>query len=186
MLNKILLASPPAAGKTADVVEVHREVQPKHETAAIVTKLEERGRSPMLLFGNVAGCQHLVITNVCGSMGRLAMALGCSIALDDFGTGYSSLSYLHRFPIDTLKVDRSFVMNIDELGEDHAIVETIITLGHHLGMDVIAEGIETAGQAQKLKLLRCEYGQGYYFAKPLPAAQAEALLKKEMRWLESA
>lgn len=112
--------------------------------------------------------------------------LNLKISIDDFGTGYSSLSYLHRFPIDTLKVDRSFVMNIDELGEDHAIVETIITLGHHLGMDVIAEGIETAGQAQKLKLLRCEYGQGYYFAKPLPAAQAEALLRKEMRWLESA
>lgn len=112
--------------------------------------------------------------------------LNLKISIDDFGTGYSSLSYLHRFPIDTLKVDRSFVMNIDDLGEDHAIVETIITLGHHLGMDVIAEGIETAGQAQKLKALNCEYGQGYYFAKPLPAAEAEALLQKETKWLESA
>lgn len=112
--------------------------------------------------------------------------LDLKISIDDFGTGYSSLSYLHRFPIDTLKVDRSFVMNIDDLGEDHAIVETIITLGHHLGMDVIAEGIETAEQAQKLKALNCEYGQGFYFAKPLPAEEAEALLRKETRWLESA
>ena len=110
--------------------------------------------------------------------------LNLKISIDDFGTGYSSLSYLHRFPIDTLKVDKSFVMNIDDLGEDHAIVETIITLGHHLGMDVIAEGIETAEQAQKLKALNCEYGQGYYFAKPLPAVEAEALLVKETRWLE--
>ena len=112
--------------------------------------------------------------------------LNLKISIDDFGTGYSSLSYLHRFPIDTLKVDRSFVMNIDDLGEDHAIVETIITLGHHLGMDVIAEGIETAGQAQKLTALSCEYGQGYFFAKPLPAEQAEALLQKEVRWSNSA
>ena len=112
--------------------------------------------------------------------------LNLKISIDDFGTGYSSLSYLHRFPIDTLKVDKSFVMNIDDLGEDHAIVETIITLGHHLGMDVIAEGIETSGQAQKLKALNCEYGQGYYFARPLPAEEAEALLTKETRWLESA
>ena len=112
--------------------------------------------------------------------------LNLKISIDDFGTGYSSLSYLHRFPIDTLKVDRSFVMNIDDLGEDHAIVETIITLGHHLGMDVIAEGIETAGQAQKLTALSCEYGQGYFFAKPLPAKEAEALLWKEARWIDSA
>ena len=112
--------------------------------------------------------------------------LNLKISIDDFGTGYSSLSYLHRFPIDTLKVDRSFVMNIDDLGEDHAIVETIITLGHHLGMDVIAEGIETGGQAQKLKALSCEYGQGYFFAKPLPAEDAEELLRKESLWLDSA
>ncbi|MEM9213541.1 MAG: EAL domain-containing protein [Cyanobacteria bacterium P01_F01_bin.150] len=112
--------------------------------------------------------------------------LNLKISIDDFGTGYSSLSYLHRFPIDTLKVDRSFVMNIDDLGEDHAIVETIITLGHHLGMDVIAEGIETAEQAQKLTTLSCEYGQGYYFARPLPAEDAEALLYHEAKWLDSA
>ncbi|MGK7889668.1 MAG: EAL domain-containing protein, partial [Leptolyngbyaceae cyanobacterium] len=109
--------------------------------------------------------------------------LDLQVSIDDFGTGYSSLSYLHRFPINTLKVDRSFVMHIDEMGEDHAIVETIITLGHHLGMDVIAEGIETAEQAQKLKDLQCEYGQGYFFAKPMPADEIETLLAKETSWL---
>ncbi|NET09117.1 MAG: EAL domain-containing protein [Symploca sp. SIO2B6] len=112
--------------------------------------------------------------------------LDLQISIDDFGTGYSSLSYLHRFPIDTLKVDRSFVMNIDEMGEDHAIVKTIIALGHHLGMDVIAEGIETSEQAKKLKDLHCEYGQGYFFAKPLPAEKVEELLVRERFWLPPA
>ncbi|NEQ97109.1 MAG: EAL domain-containing protein [Cyanothece sp. SIO2G6] len=111
--------------------------------------------------------------------------LDLQVSIDDFGTGYSSLSYLHRFPINTLKVDRSFVMHIDEMGEDHAIVETIIALGHHLGMDVIAEGIETAEQAKKLKELQCEYGQGYFFAKPMPADAIEDLLTNEKLWLSS-
>ena len=102
--------------------------------------------------------------------------LNLQISIDDFGTGYSSLSYLHRFPIDTLKIDRSFVMNINDLGEDHAIVETIIALGHHLKMDVIAEGIETAEQAKALTSLGCEYGQGFFFAKPLPAEDVADLL----------
>jgi diguanylate cyclase (GGDEF)-like protein len=103
-------------------------------------------------------------------------ALGCRLGMDDFGTGYSSLSYLRRFPIDTLKVDQSFVHNMSESREDREIVRTIVDLGHTLGMDLIAEGIETQAQAEALRSLSCEYGQGYYWAKPLPADEATALL----------
>ena len=91
------------------------------------------------------------------------------LSIDDFGTGYSSLSYLHRFPIDNLKIDRSFVDNIDSDVESNEIVKTIITLAHTLKMDAIAEGIETNQQLDCLKALDCEYAQGYLFAKPLPA-----------------
>ncbi|MEM6296856.1 MAG: UbiD family decarboxylase, partial [Myxococcota bacterium] len=83
--------------RAADVVDVEREVQPRHETAAIVTKLETRGRSPMLLFRNVAGCEHTVVTNVCGSMGRLAMALGCSIR--DVATTFGARSEVPKAPV---------------------------------------------------------------------------------------
>ncbi|MEB3249356.1 MAG: EAL domain-containing protein [Merismopediaceae bacterium] len=89
------------------------------------------------------------------------------VCLDDFGTGYSSLSYLHRFPINTLKIDRSFIMHMSPNDENAEIVRTIITLAHTLGLDVIAEGIETDIQLAQLRWLGCEYGQGYYFARPL-------------------
>ncbi|MEA5536235.1 EAL domain-containing protein [Crocosphaera sp. XPORK-15E] len=108
--------------------------------------------------------------------------LGLRLSIDDFGTGYSSLSYLHRFPLDTLKVDKSFVGRMEE-GEDSSkyitIVRTIISLGHNLHLDVIAEGIETSAQLEILESLQCEYGQGYFFYKPLSHENAEALLARE-------
>ena len=109
-------------------------------------------------------------------------ALGLKLGIDDFGTGYSSLSYLHRFPIDMLKVDRSFVMEMEAPGGTAELVKTIIALGHNLGMNVVAEGIEEESQAQKLQALQCEYGQGYLFAKPLPTQEAEALLANPIDW----
>lgn len=89
------------------------------------------------------------------------------LSIDDFGTGYSSLSYLHKFPVNTLKIDRSFVSRMQPDRDNCEIVRAILTLAHTLGMDAIAEGIETAEQLQQLKLLGCEQGQGYYFSKPL-------------------
>ena len=94
-------------------------------------------------------------------------ALGCQLHLDDFGTGYSSLSYLHRLPIDALKIDRSFVKAIDAEGNNSEIVEAIVMMAKSLGLEVIAEGIETETQLIKLKDLQCLYGQGYLFTKPL-------------------
>jgi diguanylate cyclase (GGDEF)-like protein len=108
--------------------------------------------------------------------------LNMTLGLDDFGTGYSSLSQLHRFPFDTLKIDRSFVMDMDKASENEEIVKTIITLGHALHMNIIAEGVETAEQAAHLRNLGCELGQGYFFARPLPAAAASELLATPPRW----
>jgi diguanylate cyclase (GGDEF)-like protein/PAS domain S-box-containing protein len=98
------------------------------------------------------------------------------LSLDDFGTGYSCLSYLHRFPINTLKIDRSFVSFMSSDTENIEIVNTIIMLAHSLGMDAIAEGIETVEQCDRLKALGCELGQGYLFDKPLERQAAEILL----------
>ncbi|MBW4497895.1 MAG: EAL domain-containing protein [Oscillatoria princeps RMCB-10] len=103
-------------------------------------------------------------------------ALNVQLGIDDFGTGYSSLSYLHRFPSNTLKVDRSFVSRLEKGSEYVEIVRAIVTLAHNLGMDVIAEGVETAQQLAVLRELGCEYAQGYFFAKPVPAEAAEAML----------
>ena len=104
-------------------------------------------------------------------------ALGVGLAIDDFGTGYSSLSYLHRFPVNTLKVDRSFVGRMASGDENLEIVRTVVTLAQNLGMQVVAEGIETGEQLALLKALRCDYGQGYFFSKPLPAESAAELLR---------
>ena len=104
------------------------------------------------------------------------------LSIDDFGTGYSSLSYLHRFPVDTLKIDRSFVNEIRSGQENSAIVKAIVTLAHMLNMDVIAEGIETTAQLDQLKLLKCEHGQGYFFSKPLSREEAEELIASSPQW----
>ena len=103
-------------------------------------------------------------------------------SIDDFGTGYSSLSYLHRFPVDTIKIDRSFVSQMQANGENSAIVKAIVTLAHMLKMDVIAEGIETTSQLAQLRLLECEYGQGFFFSRPLNHQQAEALIASLPQW----
>ncbi|HEX6730338.1 MAG TPA: diguanylate cyclase [Pyrinomonadaceae bacterium] len=99
--------------------------------------------------------------------------LGVKLSIDDFGTGYSSLSYLQRFPIDTLKIDRSFVNGMMESEENSQIVRTIVSLGQNLGMDVIAEGVETEEQVTLLRQLECENGQGYLFSSPLEVGQVD-------------
>jgi diguanylate cyclase (GGDEF)-like protein len=102
--------------------------------------------------------------------------LGVHLSIDDFGTGYSSLSYLHRFPVNTLKIDRSFIGRMAKGDENSEIVRTICTLANNLGMEVVAEGVETSEQLELLRSLNCEYGQGYFFSKPVDAEKATALI----------
>ncbi|MGD1921079.1 MAG: EAL domain-containing protein [Pleurocapsa sp.] len=108
--------------------------------------------------------------------------LNLKISMDDFGTGFSSFSYLHRFPTDTLKIDRSFVSNMSQGTKNIEIVNTIVILAHKLGMDVIAEGIETEAERQILQGFNCEYAQGYFFAKPLNKEDATELFANKKQW----
>jgi EAL domain-containing protein (putative c-di-GMP-specific phosphodiesterase class I) len=103
--------------------------------------------------------------------------LGVHLSTDDFGTGYSSLSYLQSFPFDRLKIDRSFVDKLGRNRKSDAIVKTILMLGTNLGMEVVAEGIETAAQLESLQELGCRFGQGYYFSRPVDADEAEKLIR---------
>ena len=102
--------------------------------------------------------------------------LGVNLAVDDFGTGYSSLSYLSRFPVDTLKIDRSFVESVGRSGERTELARTIVQLGAALDLDTVAEGIELAYQAEALASMGCTYGQGFYFSPPLTADELDAYL----------
>ncbi|MBD2183987.1 sensor domain-containing protein [Aerosakkonema funiforme] len=102
--------------------------------------------------------------------------LGIQLSIDDFGTGYSCLARLHQLPIDTLKIDRSFISSLGVDSDSLEIVRTIVTLAHSLGMDAIAEGVETVEQLAQLQALQCEYGQGYFFSKPIASATAWGLL----------
>ncbi len=104
-------------------------------------------------------------------------SLGVNLSIDDFGTGYSSLSYLHRFPLNTLKIDRSFVSGLGMGDENGQIINTIISLAHNLRMETIAEGIETKEQLEQLKELNCAYGQGYFFARPLSIEAATQFIR---------
>jgi EAL domain-containing protein (putative c-di-GMP-specific phosphodiesterase class I) len=102
--------------------------------------------------------------------------VGVQLSIDDFGTGYSSLSYLHRFPINTLKIDRSFVSRMVDNNENIEIVRTIVMLAQNLGLDVVAEGVETNEQLALLRKLGCENGQGHFFSKPTDVAGAEKII----------
>jgi EAL domain-containing protein (putative c-di-GMP-specific phosphodiesterase class I) len=102
---------------------------------------------------------------------------GLVLMLDDFGTGYSGLSYLRRFPLDALKIDRSFVATLDSSDEHCELVKTIISLAHNLGIEVVAEGVETVSQLRRLTELGCEYAQGYLFSEPLSEEAADRLVE---------
>ncbi len=127
--------------------------------------------------------ESLLVENVdaAAAILRQLKALGIKLSIDDFGTGYSSLSYLHRLPIDTLKIDRSFVNHVDCDPEKIEIIRTIVALAWNLGMDIVAEGVETKKQMFQLQALRCDYGQGYFFSKPLAADAAKVLEHFELQ-----
>jgi EAL domain-containing protein (putative c-di-GMP-specific phosphodiesterase class I) len=117
---------------------------------------------------------------------RAIKSKGIRLAMDDFGTGHSSLSCLHQFPIDVLKIDRSFVSNMEGSRQFAAVLDAIITLAQHLDMDVVAEGIENRVQLAQLQAMDCGYAQGYFFAQPLPAEQAATFLSRDIRVTDAA
>lgn len=128
--------------------------------------------------------ENVIMENDQSAIAKLEQikALGIKLAIDDFGTGYSSLGRLHNFPIDELKIDRSFVSKIGADEGNLEITETIVTLAQKLGVDVTAEGIETAEQLAQLRKLKCAYGQGYFFSRPLPSQAAEELIIAKPQW----
>jgi EAL domain-containing protein (putative c-di-GMP-specific phosphodiesterase class I) len=103
--------------------------------------------------------------------------MGVIVAIDDFGTGYSSMSYLRRFPIDKLKIDRSFIHDLAGSADDASIVRAIISLAHSLRLKVVAEGVETSAQLEQLKALGCDQYQGFFMSPAVPAAEVAALAR---------
>ena len=146
----------------------------------VARSLESAGLAPKHLELEVT--ETSLMDDVHGAAERLAAlrALGVRVSVDDFGTGYSSLAYLQRLPVDVLKIDRSFVKDLDATGQArdhaHALAQAITGLGHHLGLRVLAEGVETQAQLDAVSALGCDEVQGYFFSKPLPAAQIPAHL----------
>ncbi|MBL9023522.1 MAG: GGDEF and EAL domain-containing protein [Myxococcales bacterium] len=126
--------------------------------------------------------ESVLMTNAAKSIERLRQLkeLGVKIAIDDFGTGYSSLSYLRKFPVDVIKVDRSFVTGLGTSREDSAIVHLIVTLAQALGLETVAEGVETDPQLAELRLLGCDQVQGYLVAQPLEVADAETFIERAL------
>jgi diguanylate cyclase (GGDEF)-like protein len=143
----------------------------------VSTALLRSGLDPALLTLEIT--ESLFVQDAAGTARKLEeiKELGVRLALDDFGTGYSSLSYLRRFPIDTLKIDKSFIDGVATSSDACAVAAAIVQLGQTLRMEVVAEGLEDADQLQALNDLSCPLGQGYHFAKPLPAGEARELLR---------
>ena len=117
---------------------------------------------------------------------RALKEIGVHLAVDDFGTGYSALSYLQTFPIDVLKIDRSFVSGIDRDPERARLVHGIVEMGRNLRLSVVSEGIEEAGEAALMREFRSQYGQGYLFSKPVDAATLDRLLADGTTLMEAA
>ncbi len=142
--------------------------------------LEETGLDPHNLILEITESVLMKDEETTIDILRQLRGLGVRLSIDDFGTGYSSLSYLNRFSVNALKIDRSFVSRMADNNESVVIVRTIVMLAQNLGMDVVAEGAETEGQVAQLKALGCEYGQGYFFSRPLATEAASQLLLGEV------
>jgi EAL domain-containing protein (putative c-di-GMP-specific phosphodiesterase class I) len=146
--------------------------------ADISDVLARTGLAPSLLEIELTESLFMSDVNLAVELLHSMKSLGVNLSIDDFGTGYSSLSYLSRFPIDVLKIDRSFVSDITRDANDAAIVASIIALAHNLKLSVIAEGVETAEQLGYLRRHGCDEMQGYYFSRPLAAGAFEELLRQ--------
>lgn len=148
----------------------------------VVQTLDATGMDPRTLKLEITESGVMENIEVVSTMLERLRTHGIELSIDDFGTGYSSLSYLHRLPINTLKIDRSFVNRLGEDNENKEIVRTIVVLAQNLGMGVVAEGVETQKQLGRLRELNCESGQGFLFSRPLSAPSAEDLIRRTIQW----
>jgi diguanylate cyclase (GGDEF)-like protein/PAS domain S-box-containing protein len=167
----------PAIGPLTISVNVSARQLARHDVVqAFERVLVETGLAPELLQLEIT--ESATMRDPEAAIERLAALrdLGLSVSLDDFGTGYASLAQLHRFPLNSLKVDRSFVAAMGPDARDTQILHAIVSLAHNLGLAVTAEGVETVEQRRRLRTLRCEHAQGFHFAKPMAAVDAERLL----------
>ena len=143
--------------------------------------LEEHGLDPGDLIIEIT--ETVLMKDAHATVDRLASLkeLGVRIAIDDFGTGYSSLAYLRQFPVDVLKIDRTFVAEMTGSPDATALIHTLVELGHTLGLLTLAEGIEHPAQIDGLRSQNCDHGQGYFFSRPVAAEEIELLLDSDVR-----
>jgi len=160
----------------------------KHDGLAemVARVLGETGLEPEWLELEITESMLMEDTDYTLSVLQQLQDMGVHLSIDDFGTGYSSLAYLKRMPINTLKIDRSFVKDITTDSSDAAVVQTIIAMAHNLNLTVVAEGTETAAQVNFLRYQQCDETQGFYFSKPLPAAELREMLELARHWLSDA
>jgi EAL domain-containing protein (putative c-di-GMP-specific phosphodiesterase class I) len=152
----------------------------------VLQAIEGKGREPPLIDLEIT--ESVLVEDIDESTRKLQILrrAGVGVSVDDFGTGYCSLSYLARLPVDTLKIDRSFVVRMRDAGYPRNIVAMIVSLAHTLGLKVIAEGVEDDDQLRMLRELGCDQIQGYLVGRPMPAEQVDALLRARSVRLASA
>ena len=170
-----------------DLMTINVNLCPKHYSSPNLINelhevLQQSGLDPACLRLEITESALMENTEKIAATLSSIREMGIQLHMDDFGTGYSSLSYLNRFPIDSLKVDQSFVGKLGLCEETWKIVHAIAALGKNLDMELIAEGIENMMQLRMLQTLKCDYGQGYYFARPLDAATIESLFSGPLPW----
>jgi EAL domain-containing protein (putative c-di-GMP-specific phosphodiesterase class I) len=157
------------------------ELRQENITEQILATIAEAGLEPHQLELEITETALMQDVDASAALLKGLHGRGLHIAVDDFGTGYSSLNYLKRFSVDTLKIDRSFVRELAVNSDDGTVVAAIIAMAHRMGIRVVAEGVETEAQLGFLRSLQCDEVQGYLFAKPMPADQAEAWLRAASR-----
>jgi EAL domain-containing protein (putative c-di-GMP-specific phosphodiesterase class I) len=153
--------------KQPDFVDMVRDILARHNIDGDATVLELE-LTESLLMKDLAGTTHAL---------NALREMGIRFSIDDFGTGYSCLSYLKHLPVNSLKIDQSFVLNLPESREDTAIVDAVVALGKGLGLKIIAEGVETQEQLNYLQKIGCDEAQGFLFSRPVPAAEMTLLLQ---------
>ena len=152
-----------------------KQLSSRQLPAEVTAALTESSLDPAALTLEITESLLLDSQVVIGSLEELR-ALGVRIAIDDFGTGYSSLNYLRRFPVDTLKIAKAFIDELSSSSEQERLVAAIVRLGATLGLETVAEGIEDQSQLDRLRALKCRFGQGFFFSRPVPADELDPVL----------